>query len=180
MKGSWIQRSLASLAGPGCSLDSLSCITPAPSESLYDSQPQPTSWSLPPNPEPQHPVTSPVVSMQTSILRLGSVGVQHPLVNPLPSKRLLLHSSLKSPSLPLPQPLRGFLRLQKLFLLLSSFPGVQVPAPRSFSLYFPISFALSCSVEISLPFLEVWGLLPMFRKCSAGVVPHADAFFIQL
>ena len=135
--------------------------------------PSPLHGAYPPNPEPQHPVTSPVVSMQTSILGLGSVRVQHPLVNSAfqASAAAFLSEVPKRPLAPAPE---EFLRLQKLFLLLSSFPGVQVPAPRSLSLYFPISFALSCSVEISLPFLEVWD----FCQCSESVLQ--ELFHMQM
>ena len=55
VKGSWIQRSLASLAGPGCSLDSLSC-HPSPFRiSLWQStpahfmEPTPKSWASAPS-----------------------------------------------------------------------------------------------------------------------------------
>ena len=34
--------------------------------------------------------------------------------------------------------------------------------------------------RLGLTFLEDWGLLPVFWRCSAGVVPHADVFLMYL
>ena len=31
-----------------------------------------------------------------------------------------------------------------------------------------------------LSFLEVWGLLPAFKRCSIGIIPHVEVFFMYL
>ena len=39
---------------------------------------------------------------------------------------------------------------------------------------------ISCSREISLPFLEAWDLLLWFRSCSVGVASYFEEFLIYL
>ena len=35
-------------------------------------------------------------------------------------------------------------------------------------------------LRASVPFWEVWGLLPAFSRCCVGVVPHVDVFLMYL
>ena len=101
--------------------------------------PSPLHGAYPPNPEPQHPVTSPVVSMQTSILGLGSVGVQHPLVNSAfqASSAALLSEVPKRPLAPAPE---EFLRLQKHFPPSQLLPWGTGPCPKVFVSLFSYIF----------------------------------------
>ena len=65
-----------------------------------------------------------------------------------------------SPSLT--QPVKGFLSVQKLFLLHDSLPRALVPVPKSFVSFLSLSFALSHSEEISLLFWK----FEVFCQCS--------------
>ena len=103
----------------------------------------------------------------------------------LPSAALLLHSPLWllsfPPSHPQSLPVKGLPSVWKLFLLHRSLPEVQVP---SYSFVSVFSF-LFCPTQVRgegpfLAFWEVWGLLPVFSRCSVGAVPHVDVFLMYL
>ena len=79
--------------------------------------------------------------------------------------------SSKASKLPLSLPVRGFPSTQKLFLFqsfhLDSFVSL-------FCFIFPFY------LPFYLSFLEVWGLLPAFKMCSIGIIPHVEVFFMYL
>ena len=96
---------------------------------------------------------------------------------------LLLHSFLRLQSFSLSLLVKGFPIVQKLFLLYSSLPEAQV-----LSGFLCLSLSLSffsyffCSIPFCghlLAFLEVWGLLLVFSRCSVGVGPH-EKYFMYL
>ena len=74
-------------------------------------------------------------------------------------------------------PVKDLHRVWKLFLLHSFLPEVHVPF-----VFFCLCFFF-CPTHLCgdfLAFWEVWGLLPAFSRCSAGVVPHVDVFLMYL
>ena len=179
---------LASSVVPDFFLDSLpsSCGALAPFRLCSRSQPQsspcdPTeTWASAPSPRPSRRV-----SRQAS--RAGEcwsaailcVGISPPC--PLhPCGCALLHGSEASPLRP-PQslPAKGLPSVWKPFLLHSSLPLVRVP-----SLFFCLCiFFFLLPTQVCgefLAFWEVWGLLPVFSRCSVGVVPHVDVFLMYL
>ena len=54
------------------------------------------------------------------------------------------------------------------------------PHPYSFVPAFSFFFCPTQVCGEFLAFWEVWGLLPVFSMCSAGVVPHVDIFLMYL
>lgn len=118
-----------------------------------------------------------MVSMQTSILGCGEswCATFSGEFSVLPSKHLLLHSSLKFPSSPFsPGSFSDYRNI-------SSFTA---PSLR----YRSLSQVLCLLVFLYLlPYLVLWRLACLFwkygdflhvRKCSTRVVPHADRFYI--
>ena len=101
----------------------------------------------------------------------------------LPSAHLLLCSPLWlrsfAPVTPHPRQWRGF-------LVCGNFSSFTAPSQRCRSL--PYSFVsvfsfFFCPTQVRgdfLAFWEVWGLLPAFSRCSAGVVSHVDVFLMYL
>ena len=90
----------------------------------------------------------------------------------------LLHGSKASPPAHTPSPpVKGLPNVWKLSLLHSSLPEVLV-SPLFFCLCF-----FFCPTQVRgefLAFWEVWGLLPVFSRCSVGAVPHADIVLMYL
>ena len=76
-------------------------------------------------------------------------------------------------------PMLGCPNVQKLFVLHGSLPGCrslfQTPLSLFIFIFCPTSFWGDW-----LAFLEVWGLLPAFRRCSVWVVSCAHVFLIHL
>ena len=68
-------------------------------------------------------------------------------------------------------PVRGFPSMQKLFLFQSFYLDSFVSL---FCFIFPFF------LPFYLSFLEVWGLLPAFNRCSIGIIPHVEVFFMYL
>ena len=110
-EGTWSlwQWSLASLAGSGFSLDSLSCVKLAPSpswQSIPVVSPKPNPW------RPSLSTQSLFATMGlTRASQLGSAAQHQSLwwiVSILPSKHLLLYSPQRVQSFPFPHPWEGF------------------------------------------------------------------------
>lgn len=85
--------------------------------------------------------------------------------NPLWGSPLRFQSSLLSP------PMRGFLRVQKIFLLQDSLPGLQVRVLKSFVSFLYI-YLLPYLVlrRLTCFFGSLWS--SVFRRCTVGVVPY--------
>ena len=113
------------------------------------------------------------------------VGTDPPCRNlsALPSAPLLLRS---------PPWLRNFtlttpcLHQWRGFLVCGNFPSFTAPSqrcrscPYSFVSVFSFFFGPTQVCGEFLAFWEVWGLLPVFSRCSVGVVPHVDVFLVYL
>ena len=54
------------------------------------------------------------------------------------------------------------------------------PCPYSFVFVFSFFFCPTQVLGEALAFWEVWGLLPVFSRCSVGVVPRVDIFLMYL
>ena len=137
-------------------------------------------WGLASEPESQHQPPPASEGRETSISGWGCC--QHwSLQNSLHSAGCTPAAALSPEVLKLPPaPLvRGFLSVWILFLLHSSLLEAQVPSrfPCLSIFFFVPSFSQPGCVEISLPLLEIWSLLPAFSRCSVEVVPHAGVFF---
>ena len=87
----------------------------------------------------------------------------------------LLRGSEASPPPPSP-PVKGL-------LVCGNFSSFTAPSPRCgchpYSIVSVFSFSLPRYVGIFLPFWKS-GLMPAFSRCSLGVVPHVDVFFMYL
>ena len=72
------------------------------------------------------------------------------------------------------------------FLVCGNFSSFTAPSqrvrshPYSFVSVFSFLFFPTQVRGEFLDFWEVWGLLPVFSRCSAGVVPHVDVFLMYL
>ena len=67
--------------------------------------------------------------------------------------------------------------MQKIFLLHDFLPPDKGPVLSSLVFHFVFIF---CAVSLQgdwFAFLEIWGPLPAFRRCSVGIVLHADDFY---
>ena len=53
----------------------------------------------------------------------------------------------------------------------------QGPVLSSFVFHFVFIFFTVSLQGDWFAFLEIWGPLPAFRRCSVGIVPHADDFY---
>ena len=101
----------------------------------------------------------------------------------LPSTPLLLHSPpwlwISHPPSSHPYQWRGSLVCGNF----SSFTPLSQRC-RSHPYYFVYVFSFFfCPTQVRgdfLDFWEVWGLLPVFSRCSVGVVPHVDVFLMYL
>ena len=163
-----------------------SCGALAPFRLCSCSQPQSSPWDLTsearasaPRHHPPHQVSR--QASQAGECWLAPLSVReslhfalYTLVAALSSVALKLH-----PHHPLSPPVKGFPSVWKLFLLHSSLPEAQV-----LSLFFCLCFFFFLLPHQGtwefLAFWEVWGLLPEFSRCSAGVVPHVDVFLMYL
>ena len=168
--------------GPGFCLDSLSCVVLAPWEYLHSSQLWFSPWGLTPHLNAWTSVPSPHWLQWAHKLLLGWEVLLTSLwwvISILPSKHLLLYSPLRFWNSPHPC-------LWAVFWVCGNFSSFMTPSLRHRSPYqilrllfylylFPYSFW-----EGWLAFSEVWGLLPVFRSCSVGVVTLADEFLIYL
>ena len=127
------------------------------------------------------------VGEQTSLSGWWVLVSTNPLcrnLSALSSAPLLLHSSPWLWSFPLPH--ARCLRQWRGFLMCGNFSSFTAPShwcrshPYSFVSVFSCFF---CPTQVRgefLAFWEVWGLLPVFNRCSAGVVPHVDVFLMYL
>ena len=178
---------LASSAAPDFFLDSLpaSCGTLAPFRLCSRSQPQsspcdPTSeaWVSAPSPHPSWRVSrqaSQAGACWAALILCVGISLLCPLH---PCCCALLRGSEAFHPHPTPHlhQWRAFLVCGKL----SSFTAPSVTCrshPYSFVCFF------FCPTQVRgefLAFWEVWGLLPVFSRCSAGVVPHVDVFLMYL
>ena len=96
-------------------------------------------------------------------------------------KHLLLHSPTDVLKLSFPDPTReGVSECSEAFPPSWLTPQGSGPCPQVICLFFIFIFFPTSFWEGWLAFLEVWGLLPVFRSCSVGVVPLADEFLIYL
>ena len=158
-------------------LDSLSasCGALAPFRLCSHSQPQSSSWGLPPKPEPQLPAPTCPSGWADKPLRLVSPGWQRSSVWES------LHFALCNPVAALcsvapkfpPPPATPHLRLCRGFLVCGNFSSFTVSSQRCRS--HPYSFVsvfsfFFCPTRVRgrfLAFWVVWGLLPAFsRSCS--------------
>ena len=159
------------------------CGALAPFRLSSHSQPQSSPWGL--SYEAQASAPSPHapwwVSRQASqpsecwsalILCVG--------VSTLPSTPLLLHYPLRLRSSPSSPTVRGLASVWKLFLLHSSLPEVQIPSQFLCLLFFSFFFCPTLVSGAFLAFMEVWGLLPAFNRCSVEILPHIDVFLMYL
>ena len=159
VRGSPQQWSFVSLAGPGFSLDSLSCVILAPSEYLHSSQPKsftwsltPKAWTLAPSPRLPQQVCKQPLSLQ--------VLVDNDLCSELspfclPSTYCCLR--LWGSEAPHPVP-----ACEGVSECVETFPPSQLPpwdaglCPKSFYFFPLLPFTLPHSVEISLCFWKSW------------------------
>lgn len=132
----------------GLSLDSISCIVLAPPPKYFHSgQYWSSPGARPRKPEPQHPAlihySGHASHFSAGKCCLATISV----VNSLPLAfgapiAMFPQEFLKLPPSPL---VRGFLSVQRLFLLHNSFPGAQIPVLKSFVsflilIFRPVSF----------------------------------------
>ena len=176
---------LALLAGPASFPYSLGCGTPHPSPLRLSpcSQPQSFPQLWPSKLEPQHPAPTHLSGWVSQAVECQAVAPiicagLSPLCPPESGCCTLLQGS-KAPALSWLVSLlvRGLPSVPKTFLCHSPLPGGQVPF-WFLSLSF-FSFFI-CPTQLCgdfLAFLEVWGLLPAFSKCSVRIVPHVDVFW---
>ena len=89
--------------------------------------------------------------------------------------------AFEAPFLPqlISPPVTGLLSVWEPFLFFSSLPGVQVLSCFLFFFFF-FPFILPSYLEIFLVHSRVWGLQPVFIRCSLRVVPFVDVFLIYL
>ena len=72
-------------------------------------------------------------------------------------------------------PMRECLSVWKCFLFHSSHSGARIPS-QFLSLSNSLYFILLSYVEIFLPLLEIWGLLPDFNSCSVRIFSRVGVF----
>ena len=126
------------------------------------------------------------VSEQISLSRWWVLVSTDPLcrdLSALPPAPLLLCSPpwlwCFAPSTPSLHQWRGF-------LVCGNFSSFTAPSqrcrshPYSLVSVFPFFFCLTQVCGDFLAFWGVWGLLPVFSRCSVGVVPHVDVFLMYL
>ena len=183
------QWSLASWAGPEFFPDffSASCGALAPFSLCSHSQSQSSPWDLTskswasaPSPHPPWQVSrqaSQAGECQSAPIFCVEISPLCPLH---PCCCALLHASEASP---LPSPC---LHQWRCFLVCGNFSSSTAPSQRCLSHPYSFVFVFSfffCLIQVRggfLAFWEVWGLLPVFIRCSVGVVPHVDVFVIYL
>ena len=183
------QWSLVSSTGLDIFLDSVlaSCGTLAPSGCLHaaNRSPLPGIWHL--KPDPQFPDSTHHGGWADKYLRLVSAGwhwssvwetLHFALCTLLLRSPPWLRSTPPAPSWSLS--LKGLPSGCKLLLLHSSLPDVQVP-----SLFYCLClfFFFFCPTQLCEDFIaiwEVWGLLPVFNRCSIGILPHVVEFLMNL
>ena len=183
------QWSLASSAGPDFFLDSppASCGTVAPFRLCSHSQPQSSPWDLTSEawasaPSPHLP--RPVSRQASQAGECCSAPILCAGISPLCSLHPCCYALLAVfEAYP---PSTHFLHQWGGFLVCGIFSSFIAPSQRSKS--HPCSFVsvfsfLFCPTHVRgdfLAFWEVWGLLPVFSRCSVGVVPCIDEFLMYL
>ena len=168
---------LAFLVDPGlCTVCSPCRLIPGLLKWFLHSQPYSSPWKWPSKLESQHPAPVP-----SKCLRLWCMEQWYQC-----SVRLSLYfaplrpAALSSKALRLPLcPGWSPHQLSSLpgqipFLFHSSLSGVLVLSRFLFSLSFSVCFTQLCGGFLS--FLEIWGLLPAFSRCSVQIVLHVDFF----
>ena len=151
----------------------LRCMGLATLEYLHSIQPQSSpweTWDLAPSLLPS--LRQCFQTLQTSV-SIWEVLVSKQLCGEFCLVFLASAAVFPSEVLKLPPslPMRRFPSMWKLFLLHSSLPKVQFLVPIPLSPFFLVSFALLNSV---------WALMPVFRRCSVGVVPHEGVFLMHV
>lgn len=158
------------MAGPGFSLDSLHCVTLAPSDYLHSSQSQSSPWSSTPKAWASAP--SPHSVWWTQCVSHFSTGKCHltrslwGMFSILFSEHLPLHFPLKSWSSLLTLPVREFPSVWKLYPFITAFLGWGFPSPNSLFPFLSLSFALPHFEEVGLSFWKSGVLC----QCSEDVL----------
>ena len=176
--------SFASLAAQAFSLVCLCSVKLAPSQYLHSSQPwsppcrlTSKAWASIPS---CHSLRADTVMWAASLLESAT---KHNLCGEssvLPSQHLSHCTVLWGSEDPLWPSLWGSLLVCRIFSsFITPFVGT-IPSPKLLCLPFHLYLLAYLIPRRLVCFLEVWGPLPAFRRCSVGIVPHANIVFIYL